>query len=196
MGASAALAALIIAVVAATPALSSPVSLPPTPWTPTAASPWATCSTAPAGRRGGGRPAQRAHRGARRRPVQAAAARAGLDWGNADGPAPHRGAQGRRAPPTQTSAAAGRPGATVEVLTYARSLAAGEMVQPEDLVWAKVQAHQAPADAPQDAESVIGLAARRALRAGPGSEPRPDGAPGDQGAATWSRSPSSPAASA
>src|SRR5690606_8985069 len=36
----------------------------------------------------------------------------------------------------------------------------------EDVVWSQVQAHQAPSGAPQDAEAVIGLSARRALRAG------------------------------
>ncbi len=59
-----------------------------------------------------------------------------------------------------------RAGANVEVLTYARSLAAGEVVQPEDVIWASVQSHLAPAGAPQDAEVVIGLQAKRALRAG------------------------------
>lgn len=55
---------------------------------------------------------------------------------------------------------------TVEMLTYTRSLAAGEIVQPEDVAWTPVQAHLAPGDAPQDAEAVIGQAARRALRQG------------------------------
>jgi len=62
--------------------------------------------------------------------------------------------------------ASARAGASVEVLTYARSLAAGEVVQPEDVIWASVQSHLAPAGAPQDAEVVIGLQAKRALRAG------------------------------
>ncbi|MNV03282.1 flagellar basal body P-ring biosynthesis protein FlgA [compost metagenome] len=61
---------------------------------------------------------------------------------------------------------ASRPGATVEVLTYARSLAAGDIVQPEDVIWSTVQAHQAPAGGPQDADQVVGLSAKRALRAG------------------------------
>jgi flagellar basal body P-ring formation protein FlgA len=50
------------------------------------------------------------------------------------------------------------------VLMYARSLAAGEIVQPEDLVWGKAAA--APSDAPRDPEAVIGKAAKRALREG------------------------------
>jgi flagella basal body P-ring formation protein FlgA len=61
---------------------------------------------------------------------------------------------------------AGAPGATVEILTYARSLAAGEIIQPQDVVYAPVQSHLAPADAPGDAEAAIGQAARHALRAG------------------------------
>ena len=94
--------------------------------------------------------------------VQAVARRHGLQWANASGI--------RRivvrAGAAPAAAPAARGAATVEVLTYARSLAAGEMVSPQDVVWAPVQAHQAPADAPGDAEQVIGLAARRALRAG------------------------------
>lgn len=90
--------------------------------------------------------------------VQAVARRAGLDWANAEG---------LKRIVVRGGSAAGAPAAArgnVEVLTYARSLAAGEVVQPQDLVWAKAAA--APADAPSDAEQVIGLAARRPLRAG------------------------------
>jgi flagella basal body P-ring formation protein FlgA len=63
-------------------------------------------------------------------------------------------------------APAGAPAAhgNLEVLTYARSLSAGEIVQPTDLIWAKVAA--APADAPGDADAIIGQAARRPVRAG------------------------------
>jgi flagella basal body P-ring formation protein FlgA len=56
----------------------------------------------------------------------------------------------------------------VEVLTYTRSIAAGELVSPQDVAWTKVQSHLAPADAPNDADAVIGLAARRPLREGAG----------------------------
>ena len=88
--------------------------------------------------------------------VRLAAARAGLDWANAEGL-------------RQIVVTGGAPGSVagrgnVEVLTWARSIAAGEIVQPEDLVWSK--AALAPADAPSDAEMVIGLAAKRPLRAG------------------------------
>ena len=103
--------------------------------------------------------------------VQAAARRAGLDWANPqglrrivvrEGGAPAADGSARVAAATVVS----RPGATVEVLTYARSLAAGDIVQPEDVVWSSVQAHQAPAGGPQDADQVVGLSAKRALRAG------------------------------
>jgi flagella basal body P-ring formation protein FlgA len=93
--------------------------------------------------------------------VQAAARRAGLDWANAEGLKTIVVGSGAAA-----SGAAGAAAArgNVEVLTWARNIAAGETVQPTDLVWGK--AALAPADAPSDAETVIGLAARRPLRAG------------------------------
>jgi flagellar basal body P-ring formation protein FlgA len=93
--------------------------------------------------------------------VQQLARRAGLDWANAQGLrriVVRTGAESGTA-----SAAAARPG-NVEVLTYARSLSTGEIVQPEDLIWGKAAA--APSDAAEDAELIIGLAARRPLRAG------------------------------
>jgi len=43
---------------------------------------------------------------------------------------------------------------------------AGEVVQPADLAFAKVPKFQVPADAPRDAEDVIGKVARRPLRDG------------------------------
>ena len=90
--------------------------------------------------------------------VQAAAHRAGLDWPNAEG----------LRQIVVTSAGAGSAATTmrtnVEVLTWARNLTVGEIVQPEDLVWGK--AALAPSDAPRDPDAVVGLSARRALRAG------------------------------
>lgn len=90
--------------------------------------------------------------------VQAAARRAGLDWPNAEGL--------RRIVVRAGGAAPGVPAArgNVEVLTWARSIAAGEVVQPEDLIWGK--AALAPADAPGDPDALIGMAARRPLRVG------------------------------
>jgi len=106
--------------------------------------------------------------------LQAQALRAGLQWSNPQGlrrvVVRHAGAAPAAAASATTTAA--RTGATVEVLTYARSLAAGDIVQPEDVVWASVQSHQAPSGAPQDAEQIIGLSAKRALRAGAAVTPR------------------------
>ena len=89
--------------------------------------------------------------------VQGLARRNGLDWANAEGVRRIvvRGEAVDRPPSARGN---------VEVLTYARSLAVGEIVQPEDLVWAKAAA--APADSPSDADQAIGLATRRPLRAG------------------------------
>lgn len=106
--------------------------------------------------------------------VQAAARRSGLDWANAQGLRliAVRSAQGG---PSAAGPASAPPRANVEVLTYARSLSAGEMVAPEDLTWARVAA--APSDAPSDAAQVIGLAARRPLRAGAAVSARDVSAP-------------------
>jgi flagella basal body P-ring formation protein FlgA len=92
--------------------------------------------------------------------VQAAARRSGLDWANAEGIKTIVVRGGDTAARTAVAA----PRGNVEVLTYARSLAAGEIVQPSDLVWGKAAA--VPADAPSDADAVIGLAAKRPLRSG------------------------------
>lgn len=115
--------------------------------------------------------------------VQIAARRAGLQWSNPNGlrrivvreggaipaEASARPAAASVSAPAPVSA---RAGVNVEVLTYARSLAAGDVIQPEDVIWASVQSHLAPAGAPQDAEAVIGLEAKRALRAGTPVGPR------------------------
>ena len=101
--------------------------------------------------------------------VQSLARRAGLEWSNSRGLRRIVVRQGSAAPSAASAASpavARAGGETVEVLTYARSLAAGDIVQPEDVVWTPMQAHLAPSGAPRDAEAVIGLSARRALRAG------------------------------
>ncbi|WP_309606725.1 flagellar basal body P-ring formation chaperone FlgA [Phenylobacterium sp.] len=95
--------------------------------------------------------------------VQSAAQRAGLDWANAEGLKLIVVHEGPSASPAASAGALPSRG-NVDVLTYTRSLASGEIVQPSDLVWGKAAA--GPADAPSDAEAVIGQAARRALRAG------------------------------
>lgn len=91
--------------------------------------------------------------------IQSAARRAGLDWSNSQGVRRIIVRQGLEGGP-----AAVRAKGNVEVLAYARSLAAGEIVQPQDLIWTKVAA--APSDAPQDADAVIGMSAKRPLREG------------------------------
>jgi flagella basal body P-ring formation protein FlgA len=90
--------------------------------------------------------------------VQIVARRAGLDWSNSNGV--------RRIIVRQGSdgAVAGASRGNVEVLAYARSLATGEMVQPEDLVWIKAAA--GPSDAPRDADDLIGMTVKRPLRQG------------------------------
>ncbi len=90
--------------------------------------------------------------------VQMAARRAGLDWGNP---------QGLRRIVVRAGVAAASATAArgnVEVLAWARSVNAGEVIQPTDMVWSK--AAGAPSDAPRDADALIGMAARRPLREG------------------------------
>jgi flagella basal body P-ring formation protein FlgA len=94
--------------------------------------------------------------------LQGIALRSGLQWSNPQGLRRVVVRQGA----ASASRVASRPGATVDVLTYARNLSAGDIVQPEDVVWAQVQSHQAQGSGPRDAEQVVGLSARRALRAG------------------------------
>jgi flagella basal body P-ring formation protein FlgA len=93
--------------------------------------------------------------------VQVLARRNGLDWVNAEGI--------RRIVVHGVANPAVAAKANVEVLTYARSLATGDIVQP------KVAA--APADTPSDADQVIGLAAKRPLRAGAAVSARDISAP-------------------
>jgi flagella basal body P-ring formation protein FlgA len=91
--------------------------------------------------------------------VRAAAARAGLDWANAEGLRQIVVRGGASAAPGATAARG-----NVDVLAWARNIATGEIVQPQDLVWGK--AALAPADAPNDPDMMVGQAARHALRAG------------------------------
>jgi flagella basal body P-ring formation protein FlgA len=93
--------------------------------------------------------------------VQQAARRAGLDWANAEG---LRTIVVHGGPALGTVGAGVSAKGNVSVLTYARNISAGEIVQPADLVYAKV-AGAAP-DAPTDADQVIGQAAKRPLREG------------------------------
>jgi flagella basal body P-ring formation protein FlgA len=90
--------------------------------------------------------------------VQRIARTHGLDWDNP-------GALQRIVVPS-VGAAVASAGPMVEVLTYSRSLTAGEIVQPTDLAFGKVPSFAVPADAPRDADGVIGKVVRRPLRAG------------------------------
>ncbi len=87
--------------------------------------------------------------------VQAFARRYGLDWDNPRG-------IGRiivRAP------VAGLAGVgNTEILTYAHSLAAGQVVQASDLIWAKAAGE--PVGGASSVDAVVGMAARRPLREG------------------------------
>lgn len=105
--------------------------------------------------------------------VQAAARRAGLDWANAEGLKTIVVTGGTVAPAGGAAAVATR--GNVDVLTYARNIAAGEPIAPEDLVWGKAAA--APLDSPRDPDALIGLAARRPLRAGAAAQVRDVAAP-------------------
>ena len=91
----------------------------------------------------------------------------GLDWSNPNGfrrIVVQLG--GEPAAASAEAPAAGRADRVTEILTYARSLTSGEVVQPQDVVWSKVQSHLVPSDAPADAAGAIGQAARRPLRQG------------------------------
>jgi flagella basal body P-ring formation protein FlgA len=90
--------------------------------------------------------------------VQRIARTHGLDWDNP------QGLQRIVVPSAGSAVASGGPMA--EVLTYSRSLTAGEIVQPSDLAFGKVASFAVPADAPRDADGVIGKVVRRPLRAG------------------------------
>ena len=97
--------------------------------------------------------------------IEQAASRAGLVWANEQGVRRVVIRSGRSdTSGGVASAAAAKPGAMVSVLAYVRNLDAGEVVQAEDLTWAKAIA--APAGAPRDADQLIGKQAKRPLREG------------------------------
>ena len=87
--------------------------------------------------------------------VQAFARRYGLDWANE---------RGITRIIVRSGGALAGPGRNQEILTWARNLASGEIVQPSDLIWSK--AAGAPYDAPGRIDAVIGQAARHPLREG------------------------------
>ena len=99
--------------------------------------------------------------------LQATALANGLVWENAQGM--RRVIARADTPSGNGGSSIVRAGAPAErsakVLAYARDINAGELVQAQDLVWSPTLAF-APADAPRDSGAVIGMAAKRPLRAG------------------------------
>jgi flagella basal body P-ring formation protein FlgA len=95
--------------------------------------------------------------------VQAVAYRAGLDWANAQGLKTILVSAGAGAAAEAAPGAAASRG-NVQVLTYARDIAAGEVLAASDVVWGKAAA--AASDAAHDPDALIGMTARRPLRAG------------------------------
>jgi flagella basal body P-ring formation protein FlgA len=91
--------------------------------------------------------------------VQGIARRSGLDWSNPQGlrRIVVRGGS------VQAASATPQRG-NVEVLTWTRSLNAGDIIQPQDMTWTRVAG--SPPDAPRDADMVIGMTAKRPLREG------------------------------
>jgi flagella basal body P-ring formation protein FlgA len=109
--------------------------------------------------------------------VQVSARRAGYDWSNANGIRRiivREGVDNGGVSANGSGGVASAARGNVEVLAYARSIMAGEIVQPQDLVWVKMAG--APVDAPRDADAVIGLAAKRPLREGAAVSARDVGA--------------------
>lgn len=99
--------------------------------------------------------------------VQRIAHMHGLDWSNPNGYHRLVVQMDASGPREDTASPARSSGAkTVDALTFARNLAAGEIVRPEDVLWTKVQAHLVPADAPSDPSQVIGLSTRHTEREG------------------------------
>lgn len=104
--------------------------------------------------------------------VQRTAMANGLSWDNQTGLRRiivRAGAPAEAATPTRASATK-----SVEVLTWTRSIDAGEMIGAEDLTWSLLAAQ--PAGSPQDAEALIGKVAKRPLRNGAVASTRDVGA--------------------
>ena len=88
--------------------------------------------------------------------VQGLARQHGLDWDNPDAIARIVVPRGQTGPAARMA----------ETLAWAHSIQAGDLIQPDDLTYAKVASFAVPADAPRDADQIIGKVARRPLRAG------------------------------
>ena len=92
--------------------------------------------------------------------VQIVARSNGVDWGNF-GDLRRITVQSAAPEPAPEAKKAVR---APQVLTYAHSLNAGDIVQPDDLIWSREAV--AAGDAPRDPDAVIGMAVRRPLREG------------------------------
>jgi flagella basal body P-ring formation protein FlgA len=88
--------------------------------------------------------------------VKSAALRAGLHWSNSEGLL--------RVIVRTSGVGAGPRSGNVQVLAWARSIAAGDMVAAEDVIW--TTAATAPAGSLRDPDVIVGQIARRALRQG------------------------------
>lgn len=92
--------------------------------------------------------------------VQILARSNGVDWGNLAGLRRITVQSLAPEPAPEAKKAVRAP----QVLTYAHSLNAGDIVQPQDLIWSREAV--AGGDAPRDPDAVIGMAVRRPLREG------------------------------
>jgi flagella basal body P-ring formation protein FlgA len=100
--------------------------------------------------------------------VQTLARAEGLDWSNEKGLRRiivQPGSGEPDAPPaTVAKASVARRGHGGRTLAYVHTLEAGQIVRAEDLTWSR--SADAPLDAPEDPDAIIGMAARHALREG------------------------------
>jgi flagellar basal body P-ring formation protein FlgA len=88
--------------------------------------------------------------------VRVLARQHGLDWDNPD-------AITRIVVPRGQVASGARG---TETLAWSHSIQTGDLIQPDDLTYARVATFAVPQDAPRDADQIIGKIARRPLRAG------------------------------
>lgn len=98
--------------------------------------------------------------------LQRIAMQHGLTWANETG-LRRITVRAEGAPAGESVASSGAPARSargVEALTWARNINAGEIIRADDLTWATVPV--APSGAADDAEMLIGKAARRPLRSG------------------------------
>lgn len=107
--------------------------------------------------------------------LQRAAIQNGLSWTNDKGLRRVIVRAGTPAGPVSASPSQAVTGKGYEVLTWTRSLSAGEVITAEDIAWTTMAVQ--PAGAPRDAEGLIGKVAKRPLRSGAAAFGRDVGAP-------------------